>query len=270
MLCKIFDTSQMPTFLLLFLLIFPAKVFTSSPFRNLSPFSPLPSGDPAQIALAVLQTRLLLIFFAFFMLIFLLVCLIIGHFTWFADLKEQLELEHKMRLAEEAAQRRESEVQVEDAQAGPVENENVFADWEDFGEVGQLPQETECDPELCIPPHHSILCPNNRTIPALNEPLRLESLNTISSLGLATPVPIAATLQRNASISAIQRPITPSISPVALQSPQFSKNSRFVERDLESGRPVRSASVSPSQASSSSSPVTHPSGTLDISRLDLL
>jgi hypothetical protein len=190
----------------------------------------------------------------------MLVCLVIGHFTWFDELREKLELEHKLKLAEEAEQAR----QALRAESCPPP-EDPFSEWENSSDSKEDFVGTECDFDLCIAPHHSILCPNNCLIPSLNEPLRLESSDTISILGLATRT---GSSSRNSALlteSAIERPLAPALSSTQAIS---AKNSRFVERDLESGRPVRSSSASPSNSSSSSG--THTQSTLDISKLDMI
>ncbi len=264
----------MPLFLLLFLFLCSFTVSSSSTEpRSNSPvtrsYSPGPlsprSVDSQQDATSILITRVFLLFFAFFMLVFLLVSLIIGHFTWFADLREKLEVEHKLRLAQESARLRE-EQRVESC---PPPSSNPFAEWAESSSPNSSVEfeDAECDPELCVPPHHSILCPNNRMIPLLNEPLRMESLNSISILSLARPVPQTACSSRSSALPVIERSMTPSQSPnPGLQN--FAKNSRFVERDLESGRPVRSSSASP--FSSTTGTATNPRSVLDISKLDMI
>ena len=236
---------------------------------NTEPFSPPSSGtkrstaSDREIMITTLKTKFLIIFFAFFLLILLLVAMVVGHFTWFDELREKLKEEHHEKLAEE---RRRAAQEAEFEGSG-----NPFAKWESE-DAQNIQPAPECNPSWCIPPHHSVLCPNNKSIPALNEPLRMESNNSISSLMLATPVPIRSSPSANDFYESypIHRPSTPAASPGSSMASFAVKNSRFAERDLESGHPVRSVSTSPSQTSKSSSSVTHPRETLDISKIDLL
>lgn len=199
-------------------------------------------------------------FFALFVLILVTVTLVVGHFTWLAELKEKLQEEHRARLAE---RKKKSEKVVPSPTTSSRSVDDPFGSWENEQE-GE--EEVVCSGQLCIPPHHSILCPLNQTVPQLDEALQLESRNSLSSLGLASPVPIRANaILRNNPV--IERPMTPSISPPKLQSATASgnKNTVFPERDLESGRPTRSSSTSPSVSN-----VSLPRGFLDISKMDMI
>lgn len=114
------------------------------------------------------QTKMVLVSFSIFMLIFVVVLLVIGHFTWFADIRHKLEQEWEEEL------KREEENQI----ASSILNEmtNPFAiDLDNSGGTTVRRKSSidsnGCTRGLCVPPHHSILCPNNPNVPSLSDPL---------------------------------------------------------------------------------------------------
>ena len=135
------------------------------------------------------QTKLMLVLVSIFTLIFVMVLLIIGHFTWFADIRKELEEEWQDEI------RKEEERRI--AKSILSEMTNPFTNLEDdededgreafkgedkgnegmyFGDNFEIRRRDSidsvgCTRGLCFPPHHSILCPNNTNIPSLNEPL---------------------------------------------------------------------------------------------------
>ena len=118
------------------------------------------------------QTKMFLVFFSVFMLIFIMVLLVVGHFTWFADIKEKLAAEweeerakvEKERATQEILVKKKNTLDGNEIEKGmPLENKFRCKEGFDSG--------NECSRGLCVPPHHSILCPNNTAIPSLSEPI---------------------------------------------------------------------------------------------------
>ena len=58
------------------------------------------------------QTKMFLVFFSVFMLIFIMVLLVVGHFTWFADIKEKLAAEWEEERAKVEKERATQEILV--------------------------------------------------------------------------------------------------------------------------------------------------------------
>lgn len=111
------------------------------------------------------HTKMILVFFSVFILIFVMVLLVVGHFTWFADIKQKLATEWEVEKNQAT-----KKIEILDELKNPfvdepaiVENKNRRKESFDSG--------VECRRGLCVPPHHSILCPNNTAIPSLSEPI---------------------------------------------------------------------------------------------------
>lgn len=263
----LFDMKTVFSFILL--LVFGVVSGSKSP-ANIDRFSPstLPDGtsplpDGSVNPSSMFKTKVLLMFFALFVLILVTVTLVVGHFTWLAELKEKLREEHRAKLAEKKKKSQTGESSPATSSCSP---EDPFGNWEKGQVDEEAAEEVFCSGQLCIQPHHSILCPLNQSVPKLDEALQLESRSSISSLGLASPVPIRANsaMRKN---SIIDRPITPSISPPKgnTLAAVNSKKKVFPERDLESGRPTRPSSTSPSVSN-----ISLPRGVLDISKMDMI
>lgn len=120
------------------------------------------------------QTKMFLVLFSVFILIFIMVLLVVGHFTWFADIKEKLVTEWEEEKAKIEKDKAAKQILDEMKMKNPFDGneidkgmtaENKYRRKESFDSGG------ECSRGLCVPPHHSILCPNNTAIPSLSEPI---------------------------------------------------------------------------------------------------
>lgn len=108
------------------------------------------------------HTKMLLVTVSIFMLIFVIALLVIGHFTWFADIRKKLEEEWEEELKAEEEKRVAKNILSEMI--------NPFEDEERGDERRMSVDSIGCTRGQCVPPHHSILCPNNPNVPSLNEP----------------------------------------------------------------------------------------------------
>ena len=121
------------------------------------------------------HTKLLLVTLSIFMLIFVVVLLVIGHFTWFADIRKKLEEEWEEELKAEEEKRVAKKIlseminPFEDEETGSV-GLTVDGEEDEFGMRRDSVDSAGCTRGQCVPPHHSILCRNNPNIPSLNEP----------------------------------------------------------------------------------------------------
>lgn len=103
------------------------------------------------------------------MLLFVIILLVIGHFTWFAEIRKKLEQEWEEELRAEEKKRVASSILSE--MKNPFEHDEE-------SEIGYYNSDYRresvdsagCTRGRCVPPHHSILCPNNPNVPNLNEP----------------------------------------------------------------------------------------------------
>lgn len=223
-----------------------------SPPPTPSPSPPSPSTPSVQPPVSQppesidVQTKLLLVFVSFFTLIFVVILLIIGHFTWFADIRKELEEEWHDELVKEDERRVAKTILSE--MTNPFEN---LEDDEDFGakcggvEIRRRDSidSNGCTRGLCIPPHHSILCPINPNILQLNELFPSEDpidfrnnprpstewMNLESCVRISEPVPMRNRMLSYSatflsSLSSPKRPMTP-------QTP----DPTVLERDLEVG-----------------------------------
>ena len=129
-----------------------------------------------------METKLILVSASIFTIIFVLVLLIIGHFTWFADIRKELEEEWQEELRKEEEKRIAKSILSE--MVNPFTNledeaDEVEGDEATYQAAAMIRRRESsldsngCTRGLCFPPHHSILCPNNPNIPSLNEPVPL-------------------------------------------------------------------------------------------------
>ena len=118
------------------------------------------------------HTKMLLVTVSIFMLIFVIALLVIGHFTWFADIRKKLEEEWDEELKAEEEKRIAKNILNE--MVNPFEDEELGG--ESVQERRISVDSVGCARGQCVPPHHSILCPNNPNIPSLNEPFSFNSL----------------------------------------------------------------------------------------------
>ena len=125
------------------------------------------------------QTKILLVSFSIFILVFVVILLIIGHFTWFADIRRKLEEEwaEELKLEREklAAQMILAEMtnpfeDQQTAQTTILEDQNSIDDDNVYFRKDSV-DSSGCARGRCVPPHHSILCPNNPNIPSLTDPI---------------------------------------------------------------------------------------------------
>lgn len=118
------------------------------------------------------HTKMLLVTVSIFTLIFVIALLVIGHFTWFADIRKKLEEEWEEELKAEEEKRVAKNILSEmvnpfdDEEAGSVSG---------FDYRRMSVDSVGCARGQCVPPHHSILCPNNPNVPSLNEPFSFNS-----------------------------------------------------------------------------------------------
>lgn len=160
------------------------------------------------------QTKMLLVCFSIFMLIFVLMLLIIGHFTWFADIRHKLEEEWEQELKAEEAKRAAKAILAEMKNPFEAEVDKGIKESEGEGDAYRNRRvsvdSAGCTRGRCVPPHHSILCPNNPNVPSLTDPIfrrdpanpleydyldqrpssMSEWMNLDSSVKISEPVPV--------------------------------------------------------------------------------
>lgn len=193
-----------------------------------------------------METKLILVSASIFTIIFVLVLLIIGHFTWFADIRKELEEEWQEELRKEEEKRIAKSILSEMVNPftnleDEVEGEGDEARYQAAAMIRRRESSLDsngCTRGLCFPPHHSILCPNNPNIPSLNEPFPLgtatattltedpieyrnnnnlrkstEWMNLDSCVRVPEPVPIRDRMRGNSFYPAFppppKRPMTP-------------------------------------------------------------
>ena len=114
------------------------------------------------------HTKMLLVSVSIFMLILVIVLLVIGHFTWFTDIRKKLEEEWEAELKAEEEKRVAKNILSE--MINPFEDEEMAMTSIGFDDRRMSVDSAGCARGQCVPPHHSILCPNNLNVPSLNEP----------------------------------------------------------------------------------------------------
>ena len=112
------------------------------------------------------HTKMLLVSVSIFMLVLVIVLLVIGHFTWFTDIRKKLEEEWEEELKAEEEKRVAKSILSE--MINPFEDEEMANIGFDDRRISV--DSAGCTRGRCVPPHHSILCPNNPNVPSLNEP----------------------------------------------------------------------------------------------------
>jgi hypothetical protein len=141
----------------------------SPTFSQPQPQQPSPKREnpppPASTGILDFHTKVFLIILSSFMVIFMMILLVIGHFTWFAQMRKNLEMEWEAELQAQMSARRRLSILSE--MQNPFEGRRDSIDSNGCTSRG-----------LCIPPHHSILCPNNTSIPSLHEPFMSDSAST--------------------------------------------------------------------------------------------
>lgn len=155
-----------------------------------------PSSDPPNKPGGSLdfKTKMLLVICSIFMLLFVIFLLIIGHFTWFADIRkkleqeweEELEAEERKRVANDILNEMRNSFEVEEAQPSGANDDGFDHRRESVDSAG-------CTRGRCVPPHHSILCPNNPNIPNLNEPFSFSLSKNSNNLYEDDPVEYRST-----------------------------------------------------------------------------
>ena len=259
----------------------------ASPSPQMQQKPPDHNPDPVDV-----QTKLAIVLVSIFTLIFVLVLLVIGHFTWFADIRKELQEEWLEELKKEEERRAAKTiinemtnpfVNLED-DAIHVDEEGMQRRCENAAEIRRRESIDSygCTRGLCVPPHHSILCPNNPSIPSLNEPFPLPSpssfypsedpieyrhvsrrpsewMNLESCVKISEPIPLRNRMMSFSTIisSPTRRPMTPLTPDPAICS--IISNEGTGERDIEAGKFTESLDLK-------SSPVIK----FDLSKLDLI
>lgn len=134
------------------------------------------------------NTKMLLVIFSIFILLFVIILLIIGHFTWFAEIRKKLEQEWEEELQEMESKRIAKTILSEMKNPFSGNNQDLDHENNDLNDysleynTGMRRDSLDsagCTLGRCVPPHHSILCPNNPNVPNLHDPFPILESNFV-------------------------------------------------------------------------------------------